>query len=350
MAINLFHFSAEGRFFKELDLIKRYPGVPAKIVLFLLDKRYDVVEIIKDNMKNELFDTCSKKLEDEEKILFECNLAPDEESKDDKAYFLISKKNPVALFISNQKGKRFKATLGFFYGFYPLLSRIFLRSYQMLSMLHDIEKENKLDLIAKSYVAKRYFGKKKSEVCYERISYQRAFEQAIEDNLWIDSILLDLMKSELKEGSVRLSRKGILSYYSMDFSSFYSLFIEPLMESLIEVYNVFFVNKSRTIESPEPKPITIKLNEDVFKKEDSITLFINQLRKDLTRWGFSIFNKDENFLHLMLHDYESGSSYDILISSYNEIKVIPQTQVIPSSINRLIGFLLDNYEGELENV
>ncbi len=351
MSTTLFHFSPEGKFFRELDQIEKYPNIPTKVVLFLLDARYDVIELIKAHMHTTIITKFTKKLDDMDKLLFECELLDDEEKeRAEKVYFLVSKKHHVALLISNQSGKRFKTTINFFYKFYPLVSRIFLRSYQMLSILCDVEKEEKVQLITKSYVAKRYFGRKKSEVAYEYITYQQAFQQATEHNLWIDSILLDISKDERRKGSVRLSRKGIFSYSYLNFSEFYSFLVEPIIENLIQVYKSFLLDRSRTITSPEAKPLAIKLNEDIFKKDSAIKLFIKQIQKGLKRWGFSVFNQEENFVHVFLHDYDSGSSYDLFVSSYDEITIIPQTQVVPLSINKLIAFLLDNYEGELRNV
>ncbi|MCL5018146.1 MAG: hypothetical protein M1416_00035 [Candidatus Pacearchaeota archaeon] len=347
--ISLFHFSEEGKFFRRLDLLKSLPNIPFKCALFIYDKRYDILQIFSD-LEYGFIKKFEQIDEDEEKKLFYCDYEKKKEDKISNIYFIIYKNKPIALLISNQIREEWKSSLSFFNKFYPFLARIFLRSFQILNVLKFIEENNKLNLIAKSYVAKRYFGNRKSEICYEKISYEKAFNQAISNDLWIDSIVIGIEEKSDYLGSVRLNRKGIFSYRGLLFSDFYKKFIVKVIEFFITSFGTILENKSRSIENLESKPVKLTLSDEVFLRSEDFDNLINKIKNGLKNWGYSILSKNNNFGQIMLHDYSSGASFDLYISSSKEMYIIPQTQVTEISFNRLLTWILDNFEGELENV
>ena len=157
-----------------------------------------------------------------------------------------------------------------------------------------------------------------------------------------------IKEGELK-GKVRLNRRGIFSYSGFVFSDLYRIFLDEAIIFFINTHLAFIKGKSRSINQIESKPLRLTLVDDVFINEESLKIFTDRL-KSLTNWGYSVISNDGIFGHIMMHDYTSGGSFDIYVSSSREIYIIPQTQVTEVSFNKLLSCILDNYEGELENV
>jgi hypothetical protein len=348
--LKLHHFSDKGKFFRKLDLMKKLPNSPFRAAIFMHDKRYDLIPVFQEFQSDTSFIKKFIELEeDSEKKLYLCEFEKDDLKDQSKLYFIVYKQKKISILISSQPRERWKESLGFFRRFYPFLTRIFLRSFQILEVLSYVEKESGLDLIAKSYVAKRYFGSPRSEICYEKISYKEAFNQALGNSLWIDSIWIGIEGKQGSLGSVRLNRRGIFSYSGLSFSEFYEQFITKTIDFFINSYLSILEDKTRSIEKLEPKPIKIVLSDDVFVDKESSDKLIERIKTGLRNWGYSIINNEVIFQQIMLHDYDTGSSFDLHITSSREIYIIPQTQVTEISFNKLLTFILDNFEGEVEN-
>ncbi|MEK6893943.1 MAG: hypothetical protein AABX10_00605 [Nanoarchaeota archaeon] len=344
----LAHFSEEGKFFKSLDSMKKLPNVPFRVAVFMYDKRYEIISIFTEFQNNSNFINKFTLLEeDNEKKLYICNT----EKKQDESelYFIVYKDKRISILLSNQSKEDWKNSLDFFKAFYPFLVRIFLRSFQILKILGYVEAESGLDLIAKSYVAKRYFGSPRSEVCYEKISYKTAFDQALTNNLWIDSIWVGLENKEKQLGAVRLNRRGIFSYSGISFYQFYEKFLVKVIDFFLKSYLDILEDKSRSLIKLEPKPIKIVLSDDVFVQKESFDKLIEKIKDKLKNWGYSVLAGSGILGQIMLHDYETGSSFDLYVTSSREMYIVPQTQVTEISFNNLLAFILDNFEGEIQN-
>ncbi|HYD03915.1 MAG TPA: hypothetical protein VEC16_06485 [Alphaproteobacteria bacterium] len=352
MSINLFHFSEDGKFFRQLDGIKKLSGSPFRVTLYMYDKRCDIINIFSQFRSDiSVVSNFIKISEDSSKIAYECKVEIDSirESEKDKvkSYLIISKVKQIAILVSNHRRDEYIKIVSFFNRFYPFINRVFMRSFQILEILNQLDKTNRLKIIAKSYVARRYFGKPKSEICYETNDYKTVFKNVSEDKLWVDSILLSVIR-EKDTFMIRLNRKGIFSYSGITFSEIYYLVLEKMIDYFVDYLN-FIENKGRSISKLDPSPIRISLTDDVFVDSQSFEKMLARIRTNLTDWGFSVLSSDSIFGHIMLHDYASGSCFDLYIGSSKQIDIIPQTQVTDISFNRLLSFVLDNYEGALEN-
>ena len=209
------------------------------------------------NSDNSSIKSFSNIEDDYEKVLYSCELEKEEKEEGSLLYLIVYKTKQIAILIGNQNKENWDNSMLFFKRFYPFITRIFLRSFQILEILKFVEKESNLKLIAKTYVAKRYFGNKKTEICHEKISYEKAFNQALNDGLWIDSILVGLEQKESILGSVRLNRKGIFTFTGIYFSDFYNNFLTKVIKFFLESYLSIIENKSRSFTNVEPKPVKI---------------------------------------------------------------------------------------------
>lgn len=353
MAYKIFHFTKEGEFFKNLDTLKRQPNVPIKTMLFIYDFRYKLLDIL-NKIKPYDYEKSSYKieLEDEETLLLDLDIRKDSEKLSEsngKVFLLVYKKQPLCIMITNSDRKYFNNVLNFFNKYYPLLSRIFLRSYEIKDLLTKVEHLDKIQLAVKNYVVKRYYIKPKTEIAYEKISFDDVFKRASENFLWVDSISLDILKNSTS-GNIRINRRGLISYIGLDFSSVFSLFISKILDNYARLYSEILSERSRSLEKLEPRPLRFAIEEEIFRSSKDLEQFLQSLHKNLYNWGYSVLFKEGSYIFLLLHDYQTGSSYEILISSSSEIFVIPQTQVTSISFSTLLNFLVNTYDGVIEDV
>lgn len=354
-SLKLYHFSDEGSFFKELNTIEKLPHTPIRSAIFMYDERYDLFSVLSEFKSDwDIIKNFDKIKEDKEKTLYSCKVRKNKDNEQNikkiRTFLIIYKSKRIAVLISNQRGDGWSSTLSVFKKFYPFMDRIFLRSFQILEILDYLENETGLNFLVKSYVAKRYFEKPRSEVCYEKIDYKTAFERAIEERLWVDSIWMSLKDDGNSIGNVRLNRKGIFSYSGISFSVFFNSFIKKAISFYIRTYMTILENKSRNLDSLDPKPVRIILKDEVFTENESFKKFVEMINNGLRNWGHSVIGSEGAFGQIMLQDYNSGGSFDIHIVSSKEIYIIPQTQVTTVTFNNLLRIILDNYEGDIENV
>ncbi len=342
---NLFHFTEKGQFFKKLDNLAPIGQSPIKCILFISDNRYPIAELITQWNPKKFRFKLVEVAEDLEKKLFQVITQHTEEGE---TYFIVGKELPFCIVLSNLEGKEFRAMLRIFNSYYPFLSRIFLRSDNILEILQAIEKKHTVKISATKYVKKRYYVDPKTDVCYEDTPYLEVFKKVQDERLWVDQITVSIEKNKKYDGQFGISRKGKLTYLATDFANVYNLFITEILSRQKETYEKFLTLKSRSFQAPAAKLIRIKLAEDIFNTPEAGQKFMNCLNK-LPNWNYSVISKRDPFYHYFIHDSITGSSYDLLVPAFNEIHIIPQLQVVPLSLNKLLSQILDDYEGVLEN-
>ncbi|MEK6910525.1 MAG: hypothetical protein AABW82_02020 [Nanoarchaeota archaeon] len=349
MDYKIFHFTKEGEVFKILDSIKPLPNKPLRSLVFLYDNRkplYELLEKLKP-IDIEGINFLTEYENDEVKLLKIILENHDEKVKDKiKNYLLIAKNAPFVVLITNIDKDGFNKILSLLNRYSPILSRIYLRSFEIKEILEKIENEDKAEIAVKSYVLKRYYVKKKIDLAWENITYKELFNKANENFLWVDGIQLSISERG-NSGSVRINRKGIIQYGSLLYSTIEKLFLEKIISKYSKFYEDILKERSRNLTSLEPKPIKFVMDEEVFRQPEDIDQFINSIHKTLNNWGYSILFKEGIHLFMLIHDYNAGSSYELLITSSSEIIVIPQTQVTSLSFNGLVNFLMRNYDGEV---
>ena len=353
MNYKLFHFTEEGKIFGKIDNLKKFPNIPTKIVLFAYDDSYNILELFNKRKPYDYENTSFKiEYDDEETTLLNFKIRKNgekEEDKDNGVFLLVLKKIPFAIMVTNVNSYHLEEKLRFFNKFYPFMSRIFFRSYEIERLLEFVEKEHKVDIFVKSYVVKRYYENPETRVCYERTKYKQVFKIASENYLWVDSILIEIEKEGKILFEVRISRRGILSFVRADYSKIHLWIINKIIQGPSSMYQNILKNRSRTIDDIEPRPVKISIIDEVFNEPQDIEQLIDIIHKSLNNWGYSILYQEGPYAFIMLHDYITGSSYEILICSKSEIFITPQTQVTPISFNNLLNLLLDNYDGSVEN-
>jgi hypothetical protein len=343
----------KAQFFTHISRVFKETKTLIKIAIISYDPRYDLESLFSEywpyGFENVKFD---KKIVDN-KTIFDFKFYDVDNKKILNNCLLISFKNrPFGFLLSNTHYFEFKyKQLKFFNKYYPLISRVFFRSLDLLQILNRLEKEEKLNIFTERYVVKKIYGKKESRICFKDELYSNIFLEALDQRLWVDSIVVKLQDDRRGLiGKIRIGRDGIFSYKLMDFAKFFNLVLEKVLADWYEkIYRNTLENRQRSLEALEPKPIRIVLKKDIFVEDSDAKRFIKNIHA-LSNWGYSIISLNKFLVYLTLFDYVSGGSFDIVIPSSREIYIIPQTQVTANVFNKLLSFLIENYEGEIENV
>lgn len=342
------------KFFSTIErLFGKVSSTPPKVAIITYDKRYSMAELFKEHVPAAFDGTTFEIDKSEIGDIFKFRLKLYGGDVEPSCLLINLKEWPIGIILSNAKHVDFKnVQLAFFRGYYPLISRTFFSSVELLKLLRRIEKTTEIDIEAQRYVVKRYYGKKETRLCFTKTPYSDLFLNAVSEHMWVDSIVVNLKgKSETNSVSkLRIGRDGIFSYRNMGFAKFFVFVLEELLKTWNdELYKNTLENRTRSFEDVVAKPIKIKLKSELFLEENDALKFIAVI-KGLPKWGYSVISLNKFFVELNVLDYVSGGSFDITVPASNEIHIIPQTQVTPTVFNRLLSFLTENYEGEIQNV
>ncbi len=261
---------------------------------------------------------------------------------------MISHREPYLVLISRENRKDFDQLLKELSQLYPFISRIYIRSNEIKILLSLIQSREGSSIIVKESILKRYYGDKEIERSWvEHIAdFNEVFRKAKQEDIWVDSLRVSIVVKNIK-GTLRINRKGVIQYEKgLDFLSLKSILLDELVNLRKKVIE-HNLPRPRNLENFEVFPILFSLNEDVFKDAEDAKRLINRIQKNLKTWGYSVLLSEEGFIWLLLHDYASGSSYELMVTSKSEVVVIPQTQTSPISFNELLSFLINNYNGEV---
>lgn len=342
-------------FFGSVERIFGKSGrTPPKIAIMTYDKRYSMESLFKEHIPIIFEGTTFEITKGNVGDIFKFKLKMYGKEIDTSCILINFKEWPIGVVLSNAKHTEFKdIQLKFFKRYYPLISRTFFSSVELLKLLKRIEKITKFEIVAQRYVVKKYYGKKETRLCFTEppTPYSDLFLNAVSEHMWVDSIVVNLKEKSESDTitKLRIGRDGIFSYRSIGFAKFFTFVLDDLLKTWNdELYKNTLENRARSIEDINAKPVKIKLKSDLFVEEKDALRFIEVIKK-LPKWGYSLISLNKFFIELNVLDYVSGGSFDIIVPASNEIHIIPQTQVTPTVFNRLLSFLTENYEGEIQN-
>lgn len=363
MDTKISHFGEGGKILEILDNIEKIPRTPLRLVIFSYDNKKPFVNTLNDLTSGmRKFNYTISYDDDPENTLLKIHPFDEELNDKTEIYLLIYKKKPSAVLITNASSRKFSRVISYFNKLYPFLSRVFFRSTDIKDLLAYIERKGNIEIFVDNYVLKRYYVNKKTDVTTEKITYKEVYEIAAENFQWVDSIHIGIRKKVNEDkihignskknrlGSIRINRRGIIQYDLCPYSTVESLFTRSIIEEYKNFYDKYLVDRSRTLQQLEPRPVMFVTEEASFKSSEDTILLKQQIRSSLHDWGYGTLYDQGIHLCLMLHDYKSGSSFEILVASTSEIIITPQTQVTSLSFNALINFFFNLYDGWLEDV
>jgi hypothetical protein len=344
-----------------LDKFIQTPYILDRIALFIYDKRLSLTEF------TQLFETKPVGFEnsrvyeahqDETQLIIGFELRKEraedtKNSKRGKAFLRVDKNTAFATLFTDYDRTNFQCIMRFFNKYYPFLSRIFFRSDEIRRLLEGVETNSGAKIVVTNYVLKRRYVRQETDNIWQDISYQKLFDRAAEDFLWVDSIDFEIeIESESKEEQVRgrvgIKRDGIIRSRGITYKKIRALFLDEFLSRYNEVYKIISKDRSISLTKLEPQPVKFIISEEIFRSNIETQKLIELIHDGLRNWGYSVLYNEQGSMYLLLHDYVSGSCFELLVVSTFEIVIIPKTQVTALSFNELVSFLMRYYDGELK--
>lgn len=233
---------------------------------------------------------------------------------------------------------------------YPHVSRIFLTSRQIRTIIENIEREFKYKINSEFFVAKRYYrdnaGKTKAtRLDYSNETYDNAFNKASKEGVWVDKIIINFMNTE-SNFRVYISRSGVIKCLEGDFIRVYENILRQVIEKAFEEYNIYKDRWRIKEEKYGVKPLIMHFFNDAIKDLESIDDF-TRVVKGYPNSEITVFST-KPFAYISITDFRDGSSFDISSINTKEIMLIPQFRASYSALMRFCDFVFTHfYEGEV---
>lgn len=346
--------------FSVLNKIKTCSTSPLRVVLLTknFDKNFEeIVELFKGkgikfalSTKNKSQILWAISFDEEEGVaILECpycnkKFKTDIEEKYELKYYLVEFLDSNLLILITNSKNNFEKLINTFNSVYPLVSRIFYRAGELKFILNKIEGFKNIEVVGRECVVKRLYNDKKTVVTYEEDTINRFFEKAKKDDSWVDSI--EVLIKPL--GVIRFSRRGVILYSRpFDFTAFFEIVVKTILNELLIKRRDELKSKSRTIQSPNIKPILMKFDKDYFAEDENIYRLVSRLN-ECDSYEVSIIYSSKCLAHIEGYDYANGGGFDIYINQSNELSIVPQTQINEIALEGIVIKISDIFEGSIE--
>ena len=326
-----------------------------QISMFLLVSKKDIFDVFKDT-DSAKFDT-SFRARNESNSVFSMKIAR-KDSEPSGNVLIVKTSKPEIYFAFTDEPRLFVESVlrPFVNSHYPEISRAFLSSSEIRGVLEKLETTTRGKIIADRITAykriaqkknrkkKSNFELKESAITYTGKPYREIFDDASDNDRWVDKIQFHLVKNDITGMEGYFSRGGLFKF-RRDFSIF-SQIIMPHIIELVEDKFKLYSNRARTESQIQPSPLVIDLDYDVFADQNQNVRFIESLKK-MPHASSSVYHSNP-YVHISLVDYLDGSSFDIWVLSVNKITVVPQLRASRSSVARLLNHIFERFgEGKI---
>lgn len=346
--------------FSILNKVISAPNTPIRIILYTKNFQHSLSEILTPLENTGIHFQIEKEIDiqtlwdisiDEEEGVDEVECPhckktikiEDKQFKYELVYKLIEfKQSNLLMLITNSKYNFDKLITGFNL-LYPLISRIFFRANDLHILLNKIREIKNMEVIGRECVVKRLFDDKRTDVIYQENTVDGFFEKAKRDNCWVDSI--EVLVISL--GILRFSRKGTILYSPhFNFSGFYEIVINTIINEIINPRRTLLKDKTRSIEKPNIKPVIIRFEKEYFSDENNISKLVSRLN-DSDKYEVSLLYVGNSLAHIEVYDYANGGGFDLFISRTNELRIVPQTQITTLALEGIVVKISDIFEGNI---
>lgn len=345
--------------FAYLNRIKTGTNTPLRIILLInnTQKKFNFINnelrdenfnfsILKENNSFILWNVESP-LDQNESIIKcpHCNkeiIIEEEQKYPLKRYLVESKNSNLLVYVTNDKFHIEKIERFFNY-LYPIINRIFYSAQDLKFILDNISEKN-YEIKGRQCVTKRLYSNKMTDITYREDTIDGFFERAKNQKTWVDSIEVNISKL----GTIRFSRKGEIQYsFPFNFAGFFEIIIGTILNEILKKRRDLYKSRSRSIQSPNIKPLKIFFENNYFSDKKNIERLISRLNKSI-KYETSVLYVSESLAHIEVFDYANGGSFDLYINSTNELVIVPQTQATEIAIEAIILRINDVFEGRVQ--
>jgi len=251
-----------------------------------------------------------------------------------KNFYYLSTKFSV-----NEALKRFNRILN---EWYPMLFRLYFKSTDIIGALKHFESEYNDKLTVDNLVAKRWFGKKETNLSYFKGSLDQAIGKARLTNTWIDYLLVSG-----KHFKLSINRRGVIRvYYVKNFDAIKFILIK-LVTDLASRLKIF--DKRGRIEADKLRPMIIKFATNIFESITGTKKFL-EIIENYKFINYSVLHAGNPYVYITILDKIDGSSFSVRTYMSNSVIIIPQLRTSAASLLRFTEHILDHVgEGEIKD-
>lgn len=269
----------------------------------------------------------------------------------------------VHLAITDEPRRFVDGTLApFIRSLYPRVSRAFLSSADLYSILERLERSAGGQISAArltAYSRLRTAGANdhggagasrsarprrrrttEAAVTYTDKPFREAFSAATANDQWISRINFDLQWSSTRAPMSGLLARDGLFRFRHGISPFCGKAL-PLAVSLVDRKTRPYSNRSREDNGGDIRPLAITLDITMAGDHSENSAFIKSM-ESMPHITLSVYHSNP-YVHVSLVDYMDGSSFDIWILSTRQILIVPQMRATHASIARLANHIFERF-------
>lgn len=241
------------------------------------------------------------------------------------------KKTNIWIALTNDKPDFFEnGVVRYLERYRPDISRIYLTSKELNNVFENIGRNIESEIFVKKAVLYSHIDE--SQITFEKVPFQELFNNAENENRYVDKIEFNIQKNKKQIFHGFVSRSGILYFYSGKINYLFDNIIPLLVDKGMDKTKVF-THKERTFGTIEINPIDIIYSKNIFHSKEANLKFINALEK-ISMGSISVYHKNP-YLHLSFLDYIDGSSFDIIATERDKMSIIPNFNCSIYSLMRI---------------
>jgi hypothetical protein len=178
------------------------------------------------------------------------------------------------------------------------------------------------------------------------ITIYDVFQDVSNSKKWITDIRIAYDFGVKKKADVVIGNSGVIVFHRSIKTAF-DVLIDRIAFYSFEWYG-FLKNRSKNKQTNyRSRPFTIYFEESLFLSKDNID-HLNHTLRSISNTTCTVLHANP-YYHSVMVDYSDGSTYEILVTNYNSISVLPQGRSTVSSLQRLCTKIFSEIkEGELK--
>jgi hypothetical protein len=224
----------------------------------------------------------------------------------------------------------------------PDVSRFFLTSNEIKSIFKRFEGTGYAILVKKAIL---YSHKEEGEISFKKLPYYLIFNEAEEKDMYVDKVEFVMRKNRRTALYGFVTRDGLSKFMGGDVAFFYDKFLS-LLASFAEDKRVKLSKKEKDKKTHELKNLALTFRKEMIRETGQNRRILDSLRR-LSRGSVLVYHSNP-YLHVSFLDFVDGSSCDIVVSSPDEISVIPSCNSSLASLMRVFNQLSKDFqEGEI---
>jgi len=230
----------------------------------------------------------------------------------------------------------------------PNVSLTYISSDEMEKLFDELEEKLDCEIIINKAIL--YSRIKEAMIDFQKKNYFELFDQARNEDEYIDKIEFTVYKKRSGTFHGFISREGILYYSSGNISGFYNNILRNV-EKISAKKFMLFKGKERKIGAEENilNPIEIKFSKEIFLSIEDNFRFLHAVNQ-LERCGITVFHNNP-YLHFSILDFYDGSSFDVFSTGVDKVTIIPSFKSSVHSLNRICDAIFKRIkEGQISDI